>query len=160
MNEGSDIRQPESIAPVRSTDLLGHVEPPYTLTPPVPQLPDIWLVEAQHDGKQHTLAMFPIFELPKGVVMANARLFVDAPRMKEQLESIYPHTLEALGSTVETRCYLQKALRLLQEGPIPDCTAVEETIEGALRESLIVLERVQRLYNAQREWPNKQICNL
>lgn len=123
--------------------------PPYTLTQPVPQVPDVWLVEAQHDGRQHTLAMFPVLELPRGVVIANAQLFVDAPRLKEKLETIYPNTLEALGSIVETRCHLQEALRLLKEGPLPDRTAVEEGLEGALRESLVVLERIQRLYNAQ-----------
>lgn len=135
---------------------MKHIEPPYTLTPPIERLRDIWLVEAEHEGQQHTIAMFPIFQLPKDVVLANAGLFISAPRMKEQLSVAYPNALEALGSIVETRCYLQKALRLLKEGPIPDCTAIEESIEGALRESLIVLERAQRLYNSFREFQNNK----
>ena len=63
--------------------------------------------------------------------------------------------LEALGSIVETRCYLQKMRRLSKDGPLPDWTAVIENLQGALRESETVLVRVQRLYNAQREWPNE-----
>lgn len=54
------------------------VAPPYTLAPPVPYLPGIWSVEAQHEGKQHTLAMFPVFQLPEKVVLEHARLFISA----------------------------------------------------------------------------------
>lgn len=138
-----------------SSEAFNHVAPPYVLTPPIPQLPDFWLVEAQHNGKQHTLAMFPVFELPKGVVVANAKLFVDAPRMKAQLQSIHANALEALGSTIETRCYLMKALGLLKEGPTPDWTAVEEALDAAMRESETALVRVESLYRSQQEWRKK-----
>jgi hypothetical protein len=67
----------------------------------------------------------------------------------------YANILEALGSIVETRCYLQKMRRLSEEGPLPDWTAVTENLQGALRESEVVLTRVQRLYNSQRESPNR-----
>lgn len=63
----------------------------------------------------------------------------------------YANILEALGSIVETRCYLQKMRRLSEEGPLPDWTAVMENLQGALRESEVVLVRVQRLYNAANE---------
>ena len=71
----------------------------------------------------------------------------------------HANILEALGSIVETRCYLQKMRRLSEEGPLPDWTAVMENLQGALRESDVVLTRVQRLYNAQREWPNDRISD-
>lgn len=54
------------------------IAPPYTLTPPVPLLPGIWSVDAQHEGKPHTLAMFPVFQLPEKVVLEHARLFISA----------------------------------------------------------------------------------
>lgn len=72
---------------------------------------------------------------------------------EEQRIGTYAHAniLEALGSIVETRCYLQKMRRLAEEGPLPDWKAVMENLQGALRESEVVLIRVQRLYNAQRD---------
>lgn len=60
----------------------------------------------------------------------------------------HANILEALGSIIETRCFLQKMRRLSEEGPMPDWTAVMENLQGALRESDVVLVRVQRLYNA------------
>lgn len=70
--------------------------------------------------------------------------------------SDYANILEALGSIVETRCYLQKMRRLSEEGPLPDWTAITENLQGALRESEVVLTRVQKLYNSKRETPNDQ----
>ena len=66
----------------------------------------------------------------------------------------HANILEALGSIVETRCYLQKMRRLSEENPLPDWTAVMKNLQGALHESEVVLTRIQRLYNAYREWPN------
>ena len=73
------------------------------------------------------------------------------------LGQAHANILEALGSIVETRCYLQKMRRLSEEGPMPDWTAVTENLQGALRESEVTLTHVQRLYNAWREWPNSVI---
>lgn len=54
------------------------IKPPYTLTEPNRVLSDLWSVEASHEGKPHTLAMFPVWQLPEEVVLQHAKLFIEA----------------------------------------------------------------------------------
>jgi hypothetical protein len=72
------------------------------------------------------------------------------PTSDDWLSRVNPNILEALGSIVETRCYLRKMERISKDGPMPDWAAVTENLQGALRESDVVLTRIQRLYNAQK----------
>lgn len=67
----------------------------FTYHPPVTRFPDFHLVEATVNGKQHTVAMVPVIELPKETVIANANLFAKAPellwRAKELLCTATPN---------------------------------------------------------------------
>ena len=71
------------------------------------------------------------------------------------MNQVHACILEALGSIVETRAYLRKMERILEDVPIPDLMAVRENLQGALRESETVLSRVTLLFNDYREKPFK-----
>lgn len=60
-----------------------------------------------------------------------------------------PNILEALGSIVEARVHANKAMRILNEGPLPDHRAALEQLQYCDRETEVVLSRVQRLFNAE-----------
>lgn len=68
-----------------------------------------------------------------------------------------PNILEALGSIVEARVHANKAVRILNEGPMPDFRAALEQLQYCDRETEVVLARVQRLFNQERERGMK--CN-
>lgn len=72
------------------------------------------------------------------------------PQEIPKVNQNHSNILEALGSIVETRCYLRKMQHLSEEGPIADHTAIAENLQFALRESENVLVAVQRLFNSNK----------
>lgn len=63
---------------------------------PVAALPDCWLIEAEHDGHQHTIALCPVAMLPVPVIKANAEFIVRAANSHDALLSACESALNTL----------------------------------------------------------------